>query len=573
MISTIIPSKSKVISKINLVDDETGSEIKEEESADHINTFFSTIGSKLAGRMQEPWESFGMAVEEECPDLSTDFKEVLDLCKNINTSKSSGIEDIASKNQKHAFLVLIPQLVYLFNLSFETKIFPGKWKKATVIPLYKGGDRAKVENYRPISVLPLPGKLIEKVAHSRMSLFLESNKLLTDKQNGFHKGFSTTSAVADLTDDLFTAINDNEISIAVFVDLRKAFDTVNHKILVKKLERSGIQNNVLNWCTNYLLECSQTALANNVRSTSRDIVCGVLQGSVLGPLFFIMYVNDLQQALVDENVSVQLYADDTVLYASGSNIAEVSKSMQAGLNNLYSWCLVNKLTLNPAKTRMVTFGTRQKVKKSKLQEMFIGGKKIKNVSTYKYLGFTLDSALTHQAHITDVLCKVMHKKVLLTRIMPFINKSVALLIYKTMILPYVDYCDIIYHSACSNSLDNIQRLQNKCLKTCLSMHKLCSTEEVHSAAKCSLLELRRETHMLNFMFIRQKREKLMDTRNIRTRLHDAPVFKTDFPHKETYKRAVKYTGSLLWNELPVSTRQIDNLAVLKYYQKKRLTKK
>ena len=464
--------------------------------------------------------------------------------------------------------ILIPQLVYLFNLSFSTGIFPEVWKQATVIPLFKSGDRAKVENYRPISLLPLPGKLIEKIAHHQIFVFLERNHILSDKQNGFRKGFSTVSAVADLTDDLFSAINVGEVSLSVFIDLRKAFDTVSHGILCDKLEMYGIRAGVLDWCRSYLLNRSQSTLANNVRSARCLIDFGVPQGSVLGPLFFILYVNDLQDAL--RGVKVQLYADDTVLYISNSNPVIAKTRMQVNLKRLYNWCRCNKLTLNPSKTKMMTFGTRHSVKKTKDLKLFLAGKEIQKVSTFKYLGFTLDATLNFKAHIADVIKKVIHKRILLTRLMTFLNNDVALLIYKLMILPYFDYCDAIYDTACAGDLDKLQRLQNKCLKTCLNLHKLCNTDIVHSQAKCALLAARRKTHVCNLMYKRKSREDLVDDRFIGTRQHDTLTFKINFPHNETFKRSVKFHGATTWNSLSHATRKITTYKAFKYRQKENL---
>ena len=456
--------------------------------------------------------------------------------------------------------------INLADTNGNAGVSPEVWKRATVIPLFKSGDRAKTENYRPISLLPLPGKLIEKVAHSQISLFLEDNHILSDQQNGFRKGLSTVTVVADLTDDLFSAINNSEIALSVFIDLRKAFDTVSHDILCKKLEKYGVRTGVLNWCQNYLSNRSQCTLANGVRSTYSVIDFGVPQGSVLGPLFFILYVNDLQQAL--NGVKVQLYADDTVLYISHANPAVARACLQVNLNRLHKWCAVNKLTLNPSKTKMMSFGTRHSIKKAKNCRLVLDSKEIQVVSTFKYLGFTLDTTLNFKAHTADVLKKVIHKRMLLTKIISFLNKDVAILIYKLMILPYFDYCDVIYATACANDLDKIQRLQNKCLKSCLNLHKLCNTDLVHSLAKCAPLPNRRETHICNFMFKRLSKEHLVDERDIQTRRHDAPLFKVDFPNKEPFKRSVKYHGSNTWNNLPVATRSIDDYFAFKHSQKK-----
>ena len=254
-------------------------------------------------------------------------------------------------------MVLIPQLVYLFNLSFDSSCFPESWKTATVIPLFKGGDRTSVGHYRPILLLPLLGKLIEKIAHKRISTFLETNGVLSDKQNGFRKGFSTASAVAEFTDDMFLATNNGETILAVFVDLRKAFDTVNHDILCNKLQVYGIRGGVLDWCAHYLSGRSQRTLANNVKSDKCELSFGVPQGSVLGPLFFILYVNNVEKCL--DNVKVQLHADDTIIFSSGRNLDLLTKHLHSNLCKFVKWCNSNKLTLNQSKTKMVTFGTRQ----------------------------------------------------------------------------------------------------------------------------------------------------------------------------------------------------------------------
>ena len=566
LISTIVPSKQQAQGKINLTASDGKTELEGREVADHINKFFGTIGDELAKKIDKPWRFYGKNVENDCPELRTDFEQVLRLCKNINTTKSSGICDISAKIFKCAFMVLIPQLVYLFNLSFTTGTFPKAWKSATIIPLFKSGDRTKVENYRPISLLPLPGKLLERIAHEKISAFLDECKILSHRQSGFRKGYSTVSAVADLTDDLFTAINCSRFSLAVFVDLRKAFDTVNHVILCKKLEKNGIRGDVLQWCENYLSGRTQRTLANNVKSRQCPVLCGVPQGSVLGPLFFILYVNDLQQALKGEEV--QLYADDTVLYTSDSKVQSGKNRLQANLDRLHNWCQANKLTVNPSKTKMMTFGTRHSIKKTKECHLLLGGVKVQKVATFRYLGFMLDSTLNFRSHIADVIKNVMYKRTLLSKIMSFLNKDVALSIFKLMILPYFDYCDVIYHSAGSGDTEKLQRLQNKCLKTCLSLSPLCSTKTVHNLAKCASLSSRREAHVCNFMYRRLAREELVDNRNIPTRQHDAPLYVVDFPHKETFKRSVKYSGSTVWNNLSPSVRSINNYEAFKAHQKR-----
>ena len=215
--------------------------------------FFTNIGKKLANKIEDKnWNFLEKNIESTIGTIKTDFEEVLQICKEIETSKSSGMNFISSAVLKDAFMVLITQLVFLFNLSLHKSEFPYEWKLATIIPLFKGGSKSSVSNYRPVSLLPLPGKLLEKIVHKGLMEYLENNNLLSDNQGGFRKNHSTTKSIVDFNDIIFENMNNGLVTAAVFIDLRKAFDTVDHSILLKKLKRMGINNNVYEWCCNYL---------------------------------------------------------------------------------------------------------------------------------------------------------------------------------------------------------------------------------------------------------------------------------------------------------------------------------
>ena len=567
LVKSIIPGNKKDRMKIALTKDVDGEEveIKENETADVINRFFSGIGAKLAREHKEPWSFFGERSDKKCPNFATDFEQVSTLCKEIRTMKSSGFENISTKVFKDAFKILIPQLVYLFNLSFRKGLFPDRWKQATIIPLYKGGDKSEVSNYRPVSLLTLPGKLIEKIAHSQMSSFLDHNALLSDRQGGFRKGHSTTSSIAELTDILLSNINKGLTSLAAFVDLRKAFDTVDHGILIMKLNCYGIEGINSRWCSNYLKDRAQRTLANGVVSSSEVITCGVPQGSVLGPLFFILYVNDMQHAV--KGAHLQLYADDTVIHVTDKDSKGAVTKLQPALNRFSKWCTANKLTLNASKTKLMIFGTRSKIKKAKNSVVRVGDTPLQIVPTYKYLGVTLDSTLSFNCQVNSTLSMVVYKTNLLSKIRKFLNEKVALKIYKSMILPYFDYGDVIYNTASKEGLDRLQRLQNRCLKICKNVNMRFNTEELHRITKMPMLSKRRAAHVNNFMFKRLANKTLVDKRDIRTRAHDAPLFKVRVPKNEAYKRSVEYAGSLQWNGLPKEVRNINSFEVFKARQK------
>ena len=218
--------------------------------------------------------------------------------------KSSGYSHLSSRVLKDSFLVLSANLAYLFNLSLATAIFPEDWKRATVVPLFKGGATSKVGNYRPVSLLPLPGKLLEKIVHLALLGHLENNGLLTDAQNGFRKNRSTVTGIANFSDDVLRAMNEAKVTVSAFIDLRKAFDTVNHSVLLQKLRHMGVGGMFLDWCTSYLRDRSQVTVGNGVSSESREVTYSVPQGSVLGPLFFLTYINDMTVSLNDVNLSL-----------------------------------------------------------------------------------------------------------------------------------------------------------------------------------------------------------------------------------------------------------------------------
>ena len=480
------------------------------------------------------------------------------------------MDDLSSKLCKDAFLALPEQLTHLFNCSLQTGIFPDKWKLAKVIPLFKGGgDKELVQNYRPISLLPLPGKLLEKIVHNRVSGFFEQTNFLSERQGGFRKGFSTISTIADFTDNIFKEINLGNTSLAAFIDLQKAFDTVDFEILLNKLSAAGIRNNLLAWCRSYLLERSQKTLTNGQTSDVLPIACGVPQGSVLGPLFFLVYINDLGNALNDD-CNFNLYADDAVLYHSGLNVNEATLKLQASLNEFCEWCTVNKLTINTKKSKLMVFGSRAKVKKVKQIQIFMNGDVLQKVPTFKYLGLILDSTLSYNSHISSVIRTVLHKMTLLSKMKRYLNNNVALSIYKSMLVPYLDYADVIFHNTSSGDLDKLQRLQNRCLRICLGFDRQFSTDRAHKISNVPFLKDRRKAHVLNFMYIRTNKADLLNVREIRTRAHAARLFNVGIPRCEAFKRSLGYHGSVAWNSLNPVVRNTVPFLAFKFLQKKEM---
>ena len=569
-ISKIIPSKKKSKGDIWLRDKISGEEIEAANVPNYINEFFTNIGPNLARAHKEKWVYHGLTSQESMEDFITDRDEVMKLCKEIKIMKSSGCDMISSRVCKDAFVILVDHLVHIFNCSLNSCVFPDAWKQARVVPLFKGGDQSDVSNYRPVSLLPLPGKLLEKIVHKKVVQFFEGQNFLSVHQGGFRKGHSTTATIADLTDEIFTEVNKGLTTLAAFIDLSKAFDTVNTKILLKKLSKAGIRDNVLNWCKSYLTGRMQCTSANGLKSGFLPVSCGVPQGSVLGPLFFLVYVNDLEFVLNNRNV--KLYADDTVLYQTGENCIQAERKLQVSLNLFSQWCSENALSINAKKTKLMAFGSRSKVKKCKNTNVRLKNVRLKLVPSYKYLGFNLDPTLSYKTHIASVIGCVQHKLYMLSKIKRYLNTEVAILLYKSMLLPYLDYADVIFSNANTTELDKLQRLQNRCLRLCLGQQRLYSTDRAHKEAGVNFLQDRRRAHVLNFMYLRKSnRPELLNNREIRTRAQDAPLFDTIIPRCEAYKRSVGFAGSEIWNSLPPATRNIGSFKAFKDCQTKDMT--
>ena len=565
----IVPGKKQKQGDIWLKDERDNSEIPPERVPEFINKFFTNIGPNLARAHREPWVYHGEEVVDELHDIETDEVEVRRLCKEIKPMKSSGIDKLSSRICKDAFTVLVDKLVHIFNCSLRHNKFPLAWKSAKVVPLFKGGERENVSNYRPVSLLSLPGKLLEKIVHSRITAFLEERGFLSKNQGGFRKGYSTISTVADLTDDLLERTNTGLTTLASFIDLSKAFDTVNREILINKLQLAGIRGNPLKWCASYLTDRRQRTVVNGSSSGYLPVRCGVPQGSVLGPLFFLIYVNDLDFVLTD--CKVKLYADDTVLYQSGENCSIAEHKLQNSMNTFVKWCSSNALTINTKKTKLMSFGSRSRVKKCSKAKIMLKGERLKLVPSYKYLGVTLDPTLSYSQHISGVIRTVHHKMTILGKLKKYLNNDVALGIYKAMLLPYLDYADVIFCKAGASELVKLQKLQNRCLRICLGQQRDYSTNRVHREAKAPFLKDRHRAHTLNFMFKRKEQyPNLLNNREIRTRAHDAPLFEVQVPRCEAFKRSVGYHGSEEWNALPPATRNIKTYLEFKGKQKRQM---
>ena len=326
------------------------------EIAETFNSYFVNIGPNLAESIPKSKMSFQNYIHYNGPCLSTINLTDLEL-KNpfasLKTNKSSRYDDASVDVVKRVSNEIFVILKYIFNISLSKGVFPDKLKIARVTPIFKKGNNTLVTNYRTISVLPCFSKLLERIMYNLLYKFLLENNILYQKQFGFQNGHSTKHAILQLVNQITEAFSQGKYTLGIFLDLSKAFDTVNHNILLEKLIAYGIQYGNLKWFRNYLSNRKQFIFYDDFKREVKIVKCGVPQGSILGPLLFLIFVNDVINST--KILDPVLFADDTKLFCSDNNIRALFDTANQELSQINDWFLANKLSLNVEKPNICYF--------------------------------------------------------------------------------------------------------------------------------------------------------------------------------------------------------------------------
>ena len=355
----------------------------------------------------------------------------------------------------------------------------------------------------------------------------------------------------------------------MFVDLKKAFDTVDCDTLIKKLSRMGINGTPSSWIKSYMSDRICKTLVGSKLSSESIITCGVPQGSLLGPLLFIMYINDLVECV--KTCQVQLYADDTVLYFSHPSTQNIELALNSDLENVYSWLCQNKLSVNCQKTVSMLIGNKHMLSKQNVLQISLHDYPVSQVRQFKYLGLICDENLNWNVHIENMLQKIGKMVGFLGRLRRSLSESVLNMIYKSIILPYFDYGDIVYNSAFKKDTDRLQKLQNRAGRIILKVKPEChvSVAEMHNALNWQLLDRRRHDHSLVFMY------KIMNNLTpayLRSEFRTVTSFYSSRlgerlflpkPRTEYLKKSFKYRCAKAYNELPSDIKSSSTISAFK----------
>ena len=386
--------------------------------------------------------------------------EILDIINSLS-NKSTGPASIPLRLLKIVADLIVVPLCRIINISFTTGVFPDVLKVSKIIPLHKGGSTLEVNNFRPISLLSIFDKIIEKLMHKRLYDFLDEHNILYEHQFGFRKFYSTGYSLIEITEKIKNTIDNGKYGCGIFIDLKKAFDTVNHKILLTKLEHYGIRGNILKWFESYLSNRKQFVFYNGVSSDIASFTCGVPQGSVLGPLLFLIYINDLPN--ISSKLSFFLFADDTNIYYESNKLIELEKTINKELKLLSLWLNLNRLALNVSKTNFVIFRSPKKPLNHNVV-LIMNRKAIDQKDHVKYLGVLMDQHLSWKYQISNVSKKISRGTGILAKLKGNMNRDLLVNIYYCLVFSYLSYGVEAWGSACQSDLSKINVLQKKAVR-------------------------------------------------------------------------------------------------------------
>ena len=528
--------------------------------AEGFNDYFVGVGPNLAKNITPSLLSFksylkngNLTMKNELLDES----EFTTAFNSLKTNKSNGYDDISSNVVIKIYDEIKTPLFHIFSESLKQGIFPHKLKIAKVTPLFKSGDETYFNNYRPISILPAFSKILERIMYNRVYSYFIKNNFLYKKQFGFQQNCSTDQAILNLIDEICEAFDKKQYMLGVFIDLSKAFDTVDHTILLEKLHMYGVKENIYTWFLSYLSNRMQFVSFDNNKTNLLIIKCGVPQGSILGPLLFLIYVNDLHNASTVLNPI--MFADDTNLFYSHKDIKTLFKTVNEELKNIHEWFKANKLSLNVTKTKCSFFHTAKKQDDIplKLPKLVINETEIKRDSTIKFLGVLLDENISWKPHINLIKDKISRNIGVMYKARAYLNKRCMKQIYFSFIHSYISYANIAWGSTHKSKLIPIYRKQKH---ACRLIH--FATKETHSRPlmqDLNALNIFQINILQSLLFMFKVKYKLareiFQSQFVLNNMHKYTTRASEYNYQKPFKPtklgqfSISFRGPQLWNQL------------------------
>ena len=476
------------------------------EICNSFNDFFSEIGHSTAASIPNTDTDFQTYLKPATlPTFNfhlIDNVEIDKIISSLKSKHSTGQDNISTILIKSLKPELIAPITLIVNQMLTTSIFPNSLKIAKVKPLYKKGDANSRDNYRPISLLPSISKILEKIILIQLDEHFTHNNIYFSSQYGFQKKKSTEHALLELTDRILHQMDMNNSPLTIFLDLSKAFDTLNHEILIAKLKHYGLNNSALQLCKNYLTSRKQYTQIQDAQSSQIGINIGVPQGSILGPFLFLVFVNDLPNC--SDSFNFITYADDTTLISTiNHQFVDDTNSLNTELNNVYKWLCTNKLSLNISKTKSLIFHTPHRQITPPV--ITINNTHVENVDTFNFLGITLDKHMTWKPHTNKVLKKIAQITGALNNLKHMIPLSAKMHIYNALIVPHLNYGVLAW--GFSPHTNSILKIQKKALRAIINTKYNAHTDPIFK--ELGLLNVQDSRQLFEVKFFHKLKANLL----------------------------------------------------------------
>jgi hypothetical protein len=465
------------------------------EKAKHFTEYFASQQTLPPLPFNHALPPILFLTDQRLDTIQTTNQEVLKILKSLDTGKANGPDGISNRLLKESASSIALPLSSLLNKSFELAKVPSIWKESNICPIHKKEDRSLLSNYRPIALLSCIGKVQERVVYIHLYRFLKANRLLTWKNSGFKELDSAMNQLIYITDKIHRALEEGKEICLVFLDISKAFDRVWHSGLLHKLRCLGIEGDLFEWLTDYLTNRKIRAVINGQKSDWQSTMAGVPQGSILGPLLFLVFINDITLNIESD---IHLFADDTSLMDIIDNHVLSYAKLNRDLNRLSTWATKWMVTFNATKT--VYLQVTRKLNPAPKPILRLNGVIVREVQSHKHLGLTFNGTLTWSDHISQIVTKAARCIGLLRRISRDVPRQCLEILYKSMIRPILEYADVIYDGSNDTHLKRVESTQRQAALACTGAYKHTRHVNLLEELGWQPLGARRKHHRLNVMF-------------------------------------------------------------------------
>ena len=574
-VGTVWRAINEVLNKSNNKSSNPASPI----SPETFNDFFLTLSDRLLLNNQKnscaPQSNHSILHEFCNSKLETDTNfsipsltvyEVGQYVEHLSNKKSMGPDKLPPTLLKLALPYIVEPLTFTYNLCIEQCVFPSALKIAKVVPIPKGKINKEPGDFRPISLLPILAKPLERHIHKHLMEYLERNELFHNFQSGFRAKHSCNTALNALCSSWLSSIHSSNVTGAVFLDFKKAFDLVDHSILLKKLNLYIRNTKTLDIFRSYLGHRRQYVSINCRTSSSGLSLCGVPQGSILGPLLFCIHINDLPLNISDSSVRCDLFADDSTIHTSNKNMLKIESSLQHALREVETWCDVNRMILHPSKTKSMILTTRQKHQLAPLTlNLTINDVPIEQVREHKVLGVIIDEELSWESHINYICKKLSRNLYLLSKLTQFANKKTLLMFTHAHIMSHINYASSLWDGASKNNLKKLISLHRRSAKLILRSETISTDNKL---LKLNILPLHRQClfnkAVLMFKVYSNKApSSISGLFSKSTNRYGSLNFILPKARIEICKTSLSFSGAAVWNDLPLSIKLSASISVFK----------